>query len=234
MEKRQSPVSVRHPAWLRDRVAVDGGALALDEARRWAGALGAEVVICRGLSARVEAQLVVVEAGAGHLRWRVRRTRSPLLVARAPPRGGRILVAADLDDRDDSVLELVARLAQKQSSDVTLITTVEPGIREAEWMSGFGGSSYDFVADDVDARRHDANARLADELERHGLRGEVRVGQTRLVAFILEVAAELDPALIALAAPRRHGLTAALRRSPADEVATLASQSVLVVPARAR
>src|SRR5262249_22985123 len=132
-----------HPGTeLRGPVVVDGQSLATEHGQKWAEALGAELVINSGRRepARVEAQLSVVEANAGHIRWRVRHSKSPLLIARPPSRMGRILVAVELGDSDEGLLQLVARLARRQNSEVTLLHTVEPGLHEAEWMANFGGS----------------------------------------------------------------------------------------------
>jgi hypothetical protein len=222
MTKSEASRLPRDRHWLRERVLVDGGPLALDQGRAWAKTLGAEVVIGRS-RARDLARLVVVEAGHAHIGWRARRTRSPLLVARAATDAGRIVAAVDPDHPNDSLLSLVA----KRSCEVTLLFSIEAGLREAEWMAGFGGSGYDFVPDDVAARRANAERRLNELLADYSLRGDVRVGQTRPAAFILDVAAELEPSLIALDAPRHRYL---FRHTTADQVAARASQSVLVVP----
>jgi nucleotide-binding universal stress UspA family protein len=224
--------------------------MAIERGREWADALGVEMVICRRRSgaaaeggrivqvprtfrpARVAARLVVVEATAGHIRWRSRRAAGPLLIARTSTNTGRILVAVDFGDPAEHVLELVARLARKRQAEVTLVHSIERGVNAAEWMANFGGSTADFVPDDADARRGAASERLSGLLARYDLRGGVRVGDGPAAKFILAVADELQPDLLALGAPRHRGLLQLLRRSSVDEVAVSAPGSVLVVPHR--
>jgi len=212
---------------LRDCVVVDGDAMALARGREWAEALGAELVIRRS-PARLAARLVVVDA-TGSLRWRVRRTLSPLLVARPPSGTGRVLVAVDLTDPDEHALGLVARLAHQRRAEVTLIHSLEPLLREAERMANLG-STAGFVPSDLESATRDSQRRLSELLSDHELRGEVRIGDAPAARFILDVAQELLPDLIVVGASRHRGLLHALRRSIADEVAALAAVSVLVVP----
>jgi nucleotide-binding universal stress UspA family protein len=236
--------------WLRERVLVDGGKVALDRGREWADALGVELAVChRGPGmpvqdgrnvqvprtfrpARVAAQLVVVDAAAGHVRWRVRRAVSPLLVARGAPGSGRILAAVDFGDPADHVLAWVARLAHRRQARVTLIHSIEPGIDAAEWMANFGGSNADFVPDDIDARRSAAAGRLFELLAHHALAGDVQVGEGPPARFVLDVARTVKPELVVIGAPRHHGFLHVLHRTVADEVAASSAASVLVVPHR--
>jgi nucleotide-binding universal stress UspA family protein len=230
---------------------VDGDALAIARGREWADALGVECVICRRRSmepaeggrlvdvprsfrpARVSAQLVVVDASAGHVRWRARRAVGPLLFSRTPVGPGGIVVAVDFGDPSECALELAAKLVHKGQRPVTLVHSIAPGVREAEWMANMGGSAGDFVSEDADARRTAATTRLSELLTRHQLRGEVRVGDAPVVELILSVATELQTDLIAVGAPRHQGLFHLLRRSIVDEIAVAAEASVLVVPHRA-
>jgi nucleotide-binding universal stress UspA family protein len=226
-DRARAPDEVARGA-LRDCVVVDGDAMALARGREWAEALGAELVIRRS-PARVAAALVVVDAGAGRIRWRVRRTVSPLLVARPPSGTGRLLVAVDLADPDERALELAARLAHQRRAEVTLLYSLQPLLLEAEQVANFG-STVGFVPSDLDSAWRDSERRLSELLSDHELRGEVRLGEAPAARFILDAAKELLPDVIVLGASRHRGLLHALRRSTADEVAASAGASVLVVP----
>jgi nucleotide-binding universal stress UspA family protein len=240
----------RDRAWLRERVLVDGGALAIARGREWAEALGVECVITRRRAgtagagghlvdvprvfqpAHVEAQLVVVDAGAGHVRWRLHRALGPLLFARAAAGTGPILVAVDFGHPSESALELVARLARKKARAVTLVHSIAADIEEAERMANVGGSMGDFVTDEAREHRSAATKRLGQMLAQYDLRGDVRVGDAPAARLILSVARELQTDLIAVGASRLHGLAHLVRRSIVDEVALAAQASVLVVPHR--
>jgi nucleotide-binding universal stress UspA family protein len=240
----------RDRGWLRDRVVVDGDALAMARGCEWAEALGVECVVCRRRAGgpaeggrlvdvprsfrptRLRAELVVVDAAAGHVRWRVRRAVAPLLFVRAPVPSGRIVVAIDLGDASEQALALVAKLVHKRHRPITLVHSIAHGVDEAEWMANFGGSAGDFVSDDADGRRAAATVRLADLLARYDLSGDVRVGDAPVAQLVLRAASELKPDLIAFGAPRHHGLFHLLRRSIVDEVAVAAAASILVVPHR--
>jgi nucleotide-binding universal stress UspA family protein len=227
---------------LRDCVVVDGAAMAIERGREWAGALGAELVICRRRNggavegrivevprtfhpARVAARLMIVEAAAGHVRWRVHHAKSPFLVARARSTSGRILIAVDLPD--EHVIEWIARGARER--EVTLVHSIEPGLHEAEWMALFG-STAGFVPEDVHARRRGAEKLLTELLARYDLHGDVRVGLEPAHELVLATARELQPDLIAVGAPQARGLFQALRRTVVGEIAATAPSSVLVVP----
>jgi nucleotide-binding universal stress UspA family protein len=225
--------------------------MAIEHGRQWAEALGVELVVCQrrpGAAeaggrnvqvprtfrpARVAARLVVVDAAAGHVRWRVRSAASPLLIARPSPSTGRILVALDLNDPAEHALELIARLAHARQAEVTLLHSIEPGIHAVQWLADFAGSTAEFVAQNVDDVRAAATTRLSELLGRYDLRGDVRIGDGPAARFILDEAARLKPELIALGAPRHHGLLHLVLRTTADEVAASAPGSVLVVPHRA-
>jgi nucleotide-binding universal stress UspA family protein len=238
----------RDRSWLRDRVVVDGGALAIAQGREWADALGVELVVCQRGSgpdaedgrivevprtfrpARLTARLIVVDATDGHVRWRVRRAASPLLVARERSGTGRIVVAVDCADCAGRLLPLVASWAGKRPAEVTLVHSIEAAVEEAEWIANIGGASESFVPDDADTLRASAKTQLSALLTRYGLRGSVRVGDAPAKEFILDVADEIRPDLLALATAHHRGLLRALRRTVADEVAASAEAPVLVVP----
>jgi nucleotide-binding universal stress UspA family protein len=242
----------RDREWWRNRVLVDGGANAMAQGREWAHILGVELVVCRRRpeqrvdapdarivdvprtfrAARASARLVVVDAADGGVRQRVRRARGPLLVAREGGRSGKVLVAVDVHDPAERALALVARRLRTHPAEVTVAFSVERGLNAAEWMANFGGSNEAFVPVDVEARKIAAATQLTELLDRYDLRGSVRVTDGPPVPLILDLADELRAELVVLGDSRHHGIWRVLRSTTVDEVAVLATTSVLVVPRR--
>jgi nucleotide-binding universal stress UspA family protein len=223
MKPREVISDPRERGGQHDQIVVDGSPIALEWGRVWAEALGAPLTtLYRG---PLGARLVVVDADHVHS-W-VGRTANPLLIARAMSRSRRILVALDLARPVEAVLGYVAALVRARPSATTLVHSIEVGVEAAEWMANFGGASAGFVAGDVEARWGAAANRLAELLRRYSFQGDVRVSDSPAARFILAVAAELQPELIALGAPRHFGL---LHRTVAAEVAASTSVTVLVVP----
>jgi nucleotide-binding universal stress UspA family protein len=254
MEEGRIRQRARAADWMTERVLVDGGPPAIEQARAWALALGVELVASarRGRStpvgadrvvtvprtfrpARVRARLVVVDATDGHVRWRVRRTVAPLVIARPHAHNRRIVVATNLTaaPNDDPTLDFVAPYARAVGAHVTLVHSIEASVHSAEWMATVAGSAYDFVGDETDDVREAARKQLADRLARHRLEGDVRITDGEVTPTVLRIADELDPELIAVGAPHpppwRH-LFPFLSRSVAEDVSSGAETSVLIVP----
>jgi nucleotide-binding universal stress UspA family protein len=158
----------------------------------------------------------------------IRYAHSPVLVARAGAKTGKVLVATDLSDPSLPAVAAAAREARTEGVVVTAIHCVEPPHMDAgaEYVSGWRlGTTPEFFAE---ARRL-LHEKLTEALHSFDLKGDQRVVEGSPAPTIVSIADEIDADLVILGTRGRTGLERVLLGSVAESVVRHAACSVLVV-----
>lgn len=171
----------------------------------------------------------------------VRYAHSPVLVARARARPlehrREILVATDFSSSAVAAITAAAEQARRRGAHLTALRSIERRVETLTWIATFGGTGYQFVRDEYQAERAQAEKRLAALLRRVGAPGDVRVTDGEPASAIVHAAGELDAELVVIGATGLSGLRRMVVGSVAEKVSRAAPCSVLVVrplPSQAR
>lgn len=162
----------------------------------------------------------------------VRYAHCPVLVARRQPRSGRILIATDFSDRARPAVSVGAEVAKVLDSKVTLlhVIDVEPSMLVGLGVA-FGASPAVVPPEVLSGVNKEANETLQGLIDRHEMDGDHRVVSGAAAEAIVRVAHEIHADLIVIGTSGRSGLARLALGSTAEEVASAAPCSVLVVRA---
>lgn len=157
----------------------------------------------------------------------VRYAHGPVLVARAGPTSGNILVATDLSEPSLPALVAAAREARRPGVRVTALHCV--GLPTYFGSESDPGVSAGVSPDRVEAARTEARLQLGKALERCGLEAEPQVATGIPDAAIVSAAEKLRAELVVVGTRGRTGLRRVMLGSVAESVVRHAPCSVLVV-----
>jgi nucleotide-binding universal stress UspA family protein len=160
----------------------------------------------------------------------VRHAQGSVLVARTSPASGRILAATDLSDPSLPALTAAADEARHRSARLTVAHVVDPekAMGSEVFATIMGLLSEDFMSELGDVAR----GKLAESLEKLGVKADAVVENGSAGASILRLAEELPAELVVIGNSGSTGLASVLVGSVAETIVRWAPCSVLVVRRR--
>ncbi|MGA7990711.1 MAG: universal stress protein [Thermoanaerobaculia bacterium] len=191
-------------------------------------------------AAEIEADLVVIGGkGAAGLKMQrlgevaekvVRHAQGSVLVARSSPASGNVLAATDLSDRSLPAVTSAAEEARRRGARLTVAHVVDP---EKAMGSEVVATVLSLFSDDfMSGLGRIAKVRLADALERLGVKGDAVIENGAAGASILRLAEDLPAELVVIGNAGSTNLASVLVGSVAESVVRWAPCSVLVVRRR--
>lgn len=157
----------------------------------------------------------------------VRHAHGSVLVARSSPASGRILAATDLSDPSMPALTAAAEEARRRGARLTVAHVVDPekAMGSEVFATVLGLFSDDFMAELGQV----AKGRLAEALEKLGVKGEAVIENGSAGTSILRLAENLPAELVVIGNAGSTNLASVLLGSVAESVVRWAPCSVLVV-----
>ncbi|MCU1283481.1 MAG: Universal stress protein family [bacterium] len=160
----------------------------------------------------------------------VRHASTSVLLARPHRKSGRLVVATDFSDVAFAALLAAAEQARLTGGRITLMCSIRERLEPVLAMATLG-TTYNFVQEEHDEVRKNAERELQALLERAGVAGDTVVTEGDPAAELVHLAAELVAELAVVGATGRTALRRLLLGNVAEKVTRHAPCSVLVVRA---